>query len=935
MKRPPIKVLLIEDSSSEAELLQTIFDSSTVRTFDCDWSESLKAGLARIQRGGVDVVLLDLSLPDSYGLNTYRAVRGQAPELPVVILTGSDDEQLGLQAVREGAQEYLVKGTLEARMLTRVLRYAIERKRAEEALRDREEFFRLISESMTDLIAVIDRSGRRLYNSPSYRRLLGDPDALRGTDSFEEVHPEDREKIRQVFLETLATGEGRRAEYRFITPAGSIRHLESQGSVILDRQGKPGKVVVISRDITDRKLAEEALRESEQRYKRLLRSTTDYIYSTHLENGRVKATEHGPGCEGVTGYRPEEYSADPELWLGMVHEEDRDAVLEQARQVNAGITPPPLEHRIRHKNGAIRWVRHTTVLRRDEQGRLIGCDGLISDISARREAEERLKYSEALYHSLVETLPQSILRKDLQGRFTFVNHHFAESLSKKPEEILGKTDFDLFPEDLAVKYQEDDRRIIAAGKMFETIEAHRNVEGDRFVHVVKTPIFDAHGHATGIQGIFWDITERRRGEEALKESEERLQAILDNTPAVVYMKDRQGRYLVVNRAYETIFKLQRDRILGQSDLELFPREMAEAFRANDRKVLQTGQPLEFEETALLDDGPHTYISVKFALRDVAGRVYAVCGISTDITERKHAEAILKRKNEELSASEEALTRALADLRRSHEELKHTQLQLIQAEKMESIGGLAAGVAHEVKNPLQTIVMGTRYLTRALGDKDATVQQVLQDIRDAVHRADTIVKGLLEFAAPRELTLTREPINEVLAESLKLVNYAVTDHGVQVVREFAETLPPLTIDKAKMEQVFINLFMNAIHAMPGGGTLTVRTGYRFIASGEINPEDRGEGDTYRTGQMVVAVEIEDTGHGIPQEKLTKVFDPFFTTKAPGKGTGLVLTVVKRIVEMNGGVIDIRNRKEGGGVRVTLIFKPGRRPAHEPQETHPRR
>ncbi len=923
MKTRVIQTLLIEDCPAIVETLQIGLASIDGGMFRLAWAATLAQGIEKLVRGGFDVVLLDLSLPDSAGLETFRRLRGANSSIPVVILTGSEDEELGLQAVREGAQDYLIKGTMSVRVLARVLKYAIERKHAAENLREKDEFFRLISESMTDLIAVVDREGRRIYNSPSYKKLLGDPQSLMASDSFSEVHPEDRERIREVFKRTMKTGRGERTEYRFVSLDGGVRHLESQGSVIFDAQGLPEKLVVISRDITERIQAEAGLRESEQRYMRLLKSTTDYIYTVRMEDGVVLETIHGPGCQGVTGYKPRDYQMDPWLWIKMVHPEDKDRVQELSRQAQAGRSPGPIEHRIWRKDGELRWVRHTPVSRRDEEGRLAGYDGLVSDITEKKQVEERLRNSQALYHSLVETLPQSIFRKDVDGKFTFVNHHFCRDMQHPAAELLGRTDYDFSPREIADGYRADDRKVMETGETLDTVERFVSADGRaRFVHVMKTPVHDAQGSCIGIQGIFYDVTEERRKEEALAESEARLQAILDNTTAVVYMKDTEGRYLLVNRTYENIFHLTREQILGRRDTDLFPKLLAEAFRANDRRVLDSSVPIEFEEVAHLDDGPHTYLSIKFALRDAAGICYATCGVSTDITARKQAEAALKQTNENLVESQQALMKALSDLQRSHEELKATQLQLIQVEKMESIGGLAAGVAHEVKNPLQTIVMGVRYLSKVLGDQNPTVAQVLEDIRDAAARADAIVKGLLEFSAPRELTLSRECINDILRSALKLSNYAINDSGILLETDLESRLPRISLDKAKIEQVFLNLIMNAIHAMPDGGTLTVRTRLRFLQGGELPPSDRGETeDPYQTGQMVIVAEVNDTGHGIPEDKLTRIFDPFFTTKPVGKGTGLGLTVVRKIVELNGGVIHIANRPEGG-VRASIIFKPGK-------------
>ncbi len=278
-------------------------------------------------------------------------------------------------------------------------------------------------------------------------------------------------------------------------------------------------------------------------------------------------------------------------------------------------------------------------------------------------------------------------------------------------------------------------------------------------------------------------------------------------------------------------------------------------------------------------------------------------LEQDLNERKRAEERLK------------LTHA--DLQRSHEELKATQLQLIQAEKLESVGRLAAGVAHEVKNPLEILIMGIEYLSGNLSSPNQETTMVLDDMEYAVRRADSVIRGLLDFSASDELRAHAEELNAVVEGSLRLVNHELRKSHITLIENLSESLPPVILDANKIQQVFVNLFMNAIHAMPDGGTLTVKTYMQPWTENGYNSK-LYKADLFRANENVIIAEVEDTGTGIPEEKLGKIFDPFFTTKPTGQGTGLGLTVVSKIIDLHDGMIDIQNRKEGGA-RVRVIFK----------------
>jgi signal transduction histidine kinase len=288
-----------------------------------------------------------------------------------------------------------------------------------------------------------------------------------------------------------------------------------------------------------------------------------------------------------------------------------------------------------------------------------------------------------------------------------------------------------------------------------------------------------------------------------------------------------------------------------------------------------------------------------------GRVeHRTSALRREISERRRAEDRLMQANDELLQSRERLVEALADLQKSHADLKTAQWQLIEATKLESIGRLAAGVAHEVKNPLMTLTMVADYLAQVIPASEPDAATMLQDMRDAIQRANRVIGELLELSRPGELVLKPEEVHAIVDRALSLVKLEVALHRIDVVRQFGEALPTLPMDKNKIEQVLVNIFMNAIQAMPQGGTLTVRTWAAPAAQG---------------GPPAVTIAIDDTGPGIPDAYLTQIFDPFFTTKPVGQGTGLGLSVTRQIIQLHGGTIDLRNRAEGGA-RVTIVLNP---------------
>lgn len=277
------------------------------------------------------------------------------------------------------------------------------------------------------------------------------------------------------------------------------------------------------------------------------------------------------------------------------------------------------------------------------------------------------------------------------------------------------------------------------------------------------------------------------------------------------------------------------------------------------------------------------------------------------------------KEKELAAAEaraEVERKRAVELKVAYEKLQEAQDIMIQAEKSNAVMQLASGVAHEVKNPLATILIGINYLRKKL-PPNKNIQETLDIMKENIERADSIIRGLVDFSKITKLEMQPQNINTVIEKSLKLVQHKLRLKSIEVIKEMREDLPEVMVDQGKMKQVFVNLFLNALDAMPEGGKLFIRT---YLTKMETirNGVGRRIGDYFRPGEDGLIIEIEDTGTGIPKHIQQKIFDPFFTTKAHSKGTGLGLSVTKNIIDMHKGLITLSSQ-EGKGTIFKICLK----------------
>lgn len=388
-----------------------------------------------------------------------------------------------------------------------------------------------------------------------------------------------------------------------------------------------------------------------------------------------------------------------------------------------------------------------------------------------------------------------------------------------------------------------------------------------------------------------------------------VESVLDNLPVALFAKDATDdfRFILWNKKQEEVTTIRAEKALGKNDYHLFSQESADYFRSVDKAVIKRGSLMKVpEEIIETKNRREVHLrTVKIPVHDKESGRLLVVGISEDITEQVKSREQLERLNRHLV--------------QANQELQQTQMQLIQAEKLESIGRLAAGVAHEVKNPLALLLLGVDYLSQGIEPDDPNVEKILQQMRDAVERADRIVRGLVDFSSQRSLSREPTQLSRVIDEVLLLVKHELTRSNTKVNVRIEKDLPLVFLDMSKFEQVLINLIINAVHAMGGVESKLIKIRARSESLEEVvKNQGARKREVFRSGDRVVILEILDNGHGIASADANRLFDPFFTTKATGVGTGLGLSVARRIVELHGGELTLENREKDPGAVARLIL-----------------
>jgi two-component system, cell cycle sensor histidine kinase and response regulator CckA len=371
-----------------------------------------------------------------------------------------------------------------------------------------------------------------------------------------------------------------------------------------------------------------------------------------------------------------------------------------------------------------------------------------------------------------------------------------------------------------------------------------------------------------------DISERLLAEEALRETRRFLSDLIENSGGLVFVKDCEGRYILINHKWEEVTGLRRQDVLGRTDEELFPGSVGRQFRKNDLDVFASGQVKELEEVLESVKGNRFFLSIKFPLRNENGSITGICGMNTEITERRQAE----------------------------EERERLRGQLSQAHKMESIGRLAGDIAHDFNNMLG-VILGHTELALLAGTSPEQVQSDLKEIEKAARRSADLTRQMLAFARKQTVMPHTLDLNETVTGMLNMLRWLIGE-DIELVWSPGEGLWPVKMDPSQIDQILANLCVNARDAIKDGGRVVIRTENAIIRP---SPYEKSEGCVAGDFAMLMMM---DNGCGMDQETKSLLFEPFFTTKAVSKGTGLGLATVYGIVQQNKGFIEVESQPERG-------------------------
>jgi len=806
-----------------------------------------------------------------------------------------------------------------------------ERKRAEQALFDSEQRYRNLVENAPDVIFTLAPDGTITSLNPAFETITGWSRSEWLGKAFTAIlRPDDLSRGLEFFRSVLK-GE-KTAPFELGALGESGDYLTAEFTVTPQTQdGSVMGVLGIARDITDRKRAEEALKKSEERFRMAAESSSDLIYEWDIK----ERVDWFGKIDELLGYAPNEFPRTFEAWTNSVHPDDRDRVITAVKNHLEKSEPYDIEYRVRRKDSTYNywWVRGTAV--RDEKGNPYRWVGAVTDITERKRAEEMLGASEERYRTLFEGAAEGILVADIESKqFKYVNPATCRILGYTVEELTRLSLTDIHPKE-ALDYVVAEFEAQARGEktLSPEIPCLRKDGSVIYTSIATAPVV-IDGHKCNV-GFFTDVTDRKRAEESLKQSEENARQFAQENAIMAEIGRIISSTLNIDEIYESFSEevkkiIPFDRIVinfidtekgtvknvymagkelrDRNVKDVYPLEgsgNAEMVRTKSTLLIQTEDFSEFKDRfpmlwSTFQAGFRSIMNVPlFSKGKIIGglllrsrKPYAYTNEDVRLAERVGSQVAGAIANAQL----------YTERIQAEKEREALQEQLRQSQKMEAIGRLAGGVAHDFNNIL-TVIKGYSQLSLTEMKREDPLRENIEEIKKSADRAADLTRQLLAFSRRQVMEMKVLDLNDLLRNLDKML-HRVIGEDIELATILEENLGRVKTDPGQIEQVIMNLAVNARDAMSKGGKLTIET-----ANVDLDQAYARAHVAVKPGPYVM-ISASDTGVGMPPEIRDRIFEPFFTTKEKGKGTGLGLSTVYGIVKQSGGNIWVYSEPEKG-------------------------
>ncbi|MCU0597203.1 MAG: PAS domain S-box protein, partial [Desulfobacterota bacterium] len=783
-----------------------------------------------------------------------------------------------------------MKGNAETRKIPTSLIDTTPPIHAGEALNQREEKCRDILENSEEGYFEVDLAGNLTFFNKSLCRITGYPkEELLGMNNREYTRPETARKFYEVFNQVYRTGRSAKlSDYEIVRKDGSTCFLEISAYLYRDSNGHPRGFRGMVRDVTERKLSLRALEESEARYRLLADHATDIIFTMNLE---LRFMYVSPSVKRIMGYDAEPFIALPldQLLAPASLEGARAALAEEMSKEGQAVADPlrvvTLELEGRRNDGSPIWLESRMTFLRKQGGAPQGILGVARDISDRKRTEEALRESESRYRQLVKHAPAGIYEVDFINRkFVTVNDVMCEYTGYTKEEFLTLSPLDILTEESCARFLERMSKVFAGETVPETVEFQIRGKGGRdFWVVLYTRYQYENGMPKGATVVVHDITERRLAEEALRKSEEKYRLLVDHAEEGVFIDQ------------DDVIKFPNPKarqILGYPEEELAGMRFIDLVHPHDRDLVQAMRPrdgLAPKDSATLrlinKTGDELWLEVK-AVPILWDGSPALLHLLRDVTRQKTLEA-----------------------------------QLMHVQKMEAIGTLAGGIAHNFNNLLMGIQGNISLMLMDTASSHPHLER-LNTIEKLIESGSKLTGQLLGYARGGKYEARPTDLNRLVRETSQ--TFGLTKKEIAIHLDLCEDLWRAAADRAQIEEVLMNLFVNAADAMPRGGELFLTT--RNVTEKALH----GKPFKVEPGPYAL-ISVRDSGSGMDAKTLERIFDPFFTTKPVGRGTGLGLASAYGIMKAHNGYIDVESEIEAG--TCFFLYLPAS--SHQVAQEEPRR